>query len=309
MEIIKSSLIYRGLAAAWIFLKEAWNASISCRVFGAIGRFFGNLFSGSAILNFLGREGSLQKSWQDSLLFRLADWIVNLLPNFVHWLWTRFEPVLRESLILRALIFLGEKLHIVMGIFFAFLLACPQEYWSNSFSLLGAVGCAALFACGAAASGRKIRTGGLSIYVLVFGLFLVLATGLSVAPALSLRFLVFYATAFILMFLVVSCLNTAEELYTFLAIVMMGFTVAVLYGCYQSIEGVEVVLSQVDLETNEGMPGRIYSFFENANAYAQVLIILTPFYAALLIRAEKLRHKVFWGAMLLAALYALFIGV
>ncbi|MBE6037506.1 MAG: hypothetical protein E7223_07870, partial [Clostridiales bacterium] len=41
-------------------------------------------------------------------------------------------------------------------------------------------------------------------------------------------------------------------------------------------------------------------------AYAQVLIILTPFYAALLIRAEKLRHKVFWGAMLLAALYALF---
>ena len=57
--------------------------------------------------------------------------------------------------------------------------------------------------------------------------------------------------------------------------------VSSLYGVYQRIQGVEVNESYVDLEVNAGMPGRVESYFDNPNTFAEVLILLLPLVLAL----------------------------
>ena len=60
-----------------------------------------------------------------------------------------------------------------------------------------------------------------------------------------------------------------------------------LYAVYQRIQGVKVNKSFVDLEVNAGMPGRVDSFFDNPNTFAQVLILLLPLALGLALCAKR----------------------
>ncbi|MFR3920963.1 MAG: O-antigen ligase family protein [Dysosmobacter welbionis] len=63
--------------------------------------------------------------------------------------------------------------------------------------------------------------------------------------------------------------------------------VSSLYGVYQRIQGVEVNESYVDLEVNAGMPGRVESYFDNPNTFAEVLILLLPLVLALILCSKR----------------------
>ena len=63
--------------------------------------------------------------------------------------------------------------------------------------------------------------------------------------------------------------------------------VSSLYGVYQRIQGVEVNGSYVDLEVNAGMPGRVESYFDNPNTFAEVLILLLPLVLALILCSKR----------------------
>jgi len=109
---------------------------------------------------------------------------------------------------------------------------------------------------------------------------------LSEAKNLSLRFFIFHLIAFLVTILAVSSIHRVEQLQLLLVIVLAGLTVSALYGCYQGYVGVEVVASQQDMIVNAGMPGRVYSFFDNPNNFAEILLMLMPFLLALLLNAK-----------------------
>jgi O-antigen ligase len=77
-----------------------------------------------------------------------------------------------------------------------------------------------------------------------------------------------------------SVLNSKRQLNNFIYVTLGGLAIAVMYGCYQSIVGVPVVLWQIDVTANADMPGRVFSFFENPNALAEVLTMLVPYCVA-----------------------------
>ncbi|MEI3580905.1 MAG: hypothetical protein V8Q30_13475 [Acutalibacteraceae bacterium] len=61
--------------------------------------------------------------------------------------------------------------------------------------------------------------------------------------------------------------------------------VSSLYGVYQRIQGVEANEAYVDVTVNAGMPGRVESYFDNPNTFAEVLILLLPLVLALILSA------------------------
>ena len=63
------------------------------------------------------------------------------------------------------------------------------------------------------------------------------------------------------------------------------------YGIVQRMQGIEVNASFVDLKVNAGMPGRVYSFFDNPNTFAEVLILLLPLVLALVLSSRHLVSK------------------
>ena len=95
-------------------------------------------------------------------------------------------------------------------------------------------------------------------------------------------FLLFLA----LVLLVVSMVRKYEQLQLMVALAVLGLSVAALYGCYQSYIGVDIVASQQDMNLNQGMPGRVYSFFDNPNNFAEQLAMLLPLNLALFLNSR-----------------------
>ena len=102
------------------------------------------------------------------------------------------------------------------------------------------------------------------------------AVTFSYAPGLSARFLIYDVSAALLVVITVSAVRNGEDLKRLCAgaAVCVGATGA--YGIVQRIQGVKVNPSYVDLKVNAGMPGRVFSIFDNPNTFAQVLLLLLP---------------------------------
>jgi len=287
---------------------ENSNMSFSERVINAVKTsFIASLFISPARFPIeIPRESSIDRAWPKSVGYRVFDWVVNLFPGLFGALYRRFESQFESSAIFAWLGRLSDKLALLAGLFMALLLVVPQGYWNNVYSLLAALLLACLFLIYAMRNrGERFRTELISPYLLAFACMVAAAFVLSTSRALSLRFFLFHFTCMLLVLVIVSTVRDRTSLYCFLVAMLAGFAVAVLYGCYQAKTGVEIVGWQVDLEANAGMPGRVYSFFENANVYAEILVMLTPFVAVMVVNEKETLGKILALLILGAALVAL----
>ena len=107
------------------------------------------------------------------------------------------------------------------------------------------------------------------------------------------------------MLILVSSIRTKEQFSTVLEIIMVGVALAGLYGFYQGIVGVPIIQSQVDLDLNEGMPGRVFSVFGNSNIFAQIIVMFVPFFAAIILSARGWQKKALFLVAALPSLAAL----
>ena len=237
-------------------------------------------------------ESCVDRAWQSSVGYKVFDWTVNLVPRIFGALYRRFPLAFDNSLIFGLLSKLSDNLGLLSGLFLAAVLIVPQNYWNNMYSLLGALALVCLFFVFAMRKrGRGFRTAEISPYLLAFAVFAVIAFLTSDMRSLSFRFLAFYITCMIMTLVIVSTVTDRKQLDFFLLALLAGFAVAVAYGCYQAKVGVKVVLWQIDTTVNKNMPGRIYSFFENPNAFAEVLVMLTPFLAAMIVKEKEMMGK------------------
>lgn len=161
---------------------------------------------------------------------------------------------------------------------------------------------AALFVLASARGQLQVELTRLGPWFTFFLLSIGAALFTSYSTSLSLRFFLFYVGAFLLTLLIVSSVSQTDQLVALLTAVTFGLLICGVYGCYQAYTGVEVVASQQDMLVNYGMPGRIYSFFDNPNNFAEILVMLLPLVFALLIVSRNWRVKVL-------ALAALVVGV
>lgn len=192
----------------------------------------------------------------------------------------------------RIVMWMCRHLTLVTAGSIALLYVVPHANFNNQYSLFVMLFLSALLLV-AAVYGfvPGIAMHRMGLYALVFGLCVVFGFVFSESVSQSLRFFLFYVTAFLGLVLTRSVLRTRRDLVMFVLVLLGAVAISALYGLYQSFVGVEVKLSQVDLALNAGMPGRIFSFFENPNNYAEVLVLTLPFFAALFFMATSRWQK------------------
>lgn len=205
-----------------------------------------------------------------------------------------FTRAVRGSFTLRLLSdsaiisFLCGRLPVVIGVGAGLLFVIPHDYFNNMYSVLMMLALTVLVFV-AVLTGRcegpSMR--GLSGYALVFALMVVVSAVFSSSFSTSLKYVLFYMAAFMGFMLTRTALHSRKDVLVFTVILLLAVTVSGLYGCYQSIVGVPINYSQVDLTTNANLPGRVYSFFENANNFAEILILTLPFFMALFFLAPN----------------------
>ncbi len=297
MSVAENSVIMRFFLALYAALRSGWAGSVLGRVFTRVGFALRHTVEGSAFCQFLWRDGVLVRGWPTSLACRGFMLVVNLPVALIQWVYAKGKPLFDGSLAFRLGSALGGGSYLFVGLSMLLMLIMPHDSWNNAYALLCMYGVTMLFLVGCAARRRwRLELDTLGPYFTIFVGFIVYGLVASLSTDLSMRFFIFYVIAFLAAIYTVSAVHRPEELQLLVVIAAAGLTVAALYGCYQGVVGVPVVANQQDVLLNKDMPGRVYSFFDNPNNFAEVLVMLMPMLLALLLNAKT------WRGKLLAAL-------
>lgn len=291
-SVVENSLVVRLFLALWCALQEGWQGSVAGRICAGIGRWIVKCVAGSALCQFLWRDGAVIRGWPSSLSCRGLMAIINLPVALIQWVYGKGKALFDHSFLFRLGSAIGGGAYLFVGLSMLLLLIVPHGSWNNAYSLLCMYGVTLLFLVGCAARRRwRLELDTLGPYFTIFAGFIMYGLIASLSTSLSMRFFIFYIIAFLITFYTVSAVHRAEELQLLAVIVAAGLTVAALYGCYQGVVGVPVVANQQDLLLNKDMPGRVYSFFDNPNNFGEILVMLMPLLMALFLNAKTWRGK------------------
>ena len=178
---------------------------------------------------------------------------------------------------------------------------CPARVWNNRFALGIALALAlALLLLVMAGRRRLLTCREIGLGFLFFMLTAVLGIVSARNTGEALRVSAFYVTSFLLVLTLAAGLSDREKLKKFLAFLYLAVLWTALSAIWQRLTGVAANSSQTDLAANAGMPGRVYSTFENPNNYAEFLVLLLPLAFAYTTMLQNRRARL--GATCLLAL-------
>ena len=288
MASVRESYVYQlCLALYGLYMESGLH-----RCLVACGAWCNSQIAESAVLRVLCREGIVARAWQTSIFCRILTWLINLPAWLLHQLYRVAQPIFTGSFFARLVFEMGHETAIAQSWLIMLLWVIPFSRWNNAYSLMGFLLLLVLFYLGAMPRERfRLDLGAIGFYpVLLFGS-MFLAVLFSYSPGSSLRFLFYHISAALCVLVTVSAVRGTEDLKRLAA--GGGFCVLVssLYGVYQRIQGVEVNASYVDLALNEGMPGRVESYFDNPNTFAEVLLLLLPLVLALIFCSRRAISK------------------
>ena len=279
MTYLRESFCYQ----MWIALLAVYDQSALHRCLVRLGGWCNAQIDQSRILKVLCRQGVVARSWPDSLLCRVLTFLINLPAWVLHKLYLALRLTFEDSFFARLAFSMGDETAIAQSWMIMLLWVIPFSHWNNAYSLMGFVLLLALFYVGTMHQERfRLDVVHIGFYpMLLFGA-MFLAVAFSYVPSESLRFLFYHISAALCVLVTVSAVRNAEDLKRLAAGGSICVLVSSLYGVYQRIQGVEVNESYVDMTVNAGMPGRVESYFDNPNTFAEVLILLLPLVLALM---------------------------
>lgn len=286
------ALSWEGCALRRFFrlLARLYRGSLLARVNRTVSDVWKRWWHGSAAVRFFfEKEGALPRSWSGSGVCRFLSLLVNLPAAVLHWVYVKLRPCLDSSFFACLAFGLGEQVPIAIGWLMLAVMNIDYSIWSNGYSLVGFTAIALLFLVGGMRR-RSLRAdlAGAGLYPAAFFAAVCLSWPLSLYPDLSGRYLPYHITCALCVMLVVSAVERADELERLAVFGCLGMAGAAVYGIYQRFSGVIAVdIAYVDLSVNPDMPGRIFSYYQNSNAFSEMLVCLLPVAVGLVFGAEK----------------------
>lgn len=288
MTLLRESYVYH----LWLTLCSVYEDSVVHRALTRVGAWCNAQIDGSGVLRVLCREGRVAKAWPDSCLCGVLTFLINLPGWLLHKLYTALKETFEDSFFARLAFSIGEETAVAQSWLIMLLWIIPFSHWNNAYSMMGFAMLLVLFYAGAMRNRMfRLDLANIGFYPLILFGAMFLGVAFSYAPSLSLRFLLYHISAALCVLITVSAVRHGEDLKRLAAGGAVCVAVSGAYGVIQRIQGVEVNESYVDMKVNAGMPGRVYSFFDNPNTFAEVLILLLPLVLALIFCSKRLWMK------------------
>lgn len=304
MTLFKQSLIISLIVMAWDKVEALYKESLTCRLVSSVWDFFKR----GALYHLFHSPSRLEGAWDGSIFCRVLTWCLNLPSNLLESVQKRHAKLFEGSIFCALFRFLGRCTPYYMGIYLCFILIVPYSLWNNMYSLiLSAIGLILLWLAPRNSEKNKIDLSHIGPWPVLFMTICCLSLLWSQDFSVSFRFLFFTITCILTLLVLVSSVKTEKELLFIIELLALGLLICSLYGLYQSYVGVEASSSFTDLDTNASMPGRVFSFFQNPNAFANLLVFFIPLMAAMAFYSPTWREKLFFfgvtGVSCLALLF------
>ena len=312
MSYLKTSLLWHLLSSLWAWLSGAYAASALGRLLNRFYRWLDGKWRGSFFVHLFYDEGRVSAAWPDSLLRRGADWVLNLPLRLLQAVYRLLRRPLDGSFFATLAFEAGKEAFLAAGWCMALILCIPASLWSNGYSvLLFALVLVLILLGGMNDCAMRLSVRGFGPYLLFFFFAAVVSVPLSNYPGLSGRYLLYYFACFLVVLVLVNAVGSSAQLLRLAGGFALGLFAASCYGLYQwLVIGVEVNPTFVDTNVNADMPGRVYSYFENPNAFGELLMMGLPIVVALIFVSRRWYWKaaacaVFCaGAVCLAVTYS-----
>ncbi len=289
MRAIQNSALGAGIWAVLVILHSCYENSALAQCLRGSAAWCCARWKESRIGGFLRREGAISRGWRHSLFSLLLSVLINLPGLLCRAIYRLLQPIFDQSGAVRLLLGAAEEAPIAAAWLMLLFLVIPYEQWNNAYSLMG-FSLLLLFAV--LSSCRKpqqrLDTMGIGPYLVAFAGFVFAAWVLSISTMESQRYLMYHLSCILCVLVIVSTVERADQLTRLAGMASLGLLVMSAYALVQRIQGVEIIESYVDLTLNKNMPGRVFSFFENPNAFGEVLVLLIPLAVALLVGARGL---------------------
>lgn len=290
MKLVRESLMWQLLALLFSRLDELVRASFLARWTGAVWRWLGRQYRCSLLGILLGCSSRLNEKLPESLFGRALNGLLTL-PG----------RILDRSVLVNALAdFSGRWLTVLLAFCPVLILSVPYESWNNySVLYLFLLGLGMLLL----SRQRRLSLREIGFWPLAFFLLTLGSVLWSADPADSLRFGVFACICALGVLLCVHALDSGKKLLWVAFGIALGLLVCCAYGLWQRWSGIEPNAHYTDLSSNASMPGRVYSFFDNPNSFANIPVLFAPLMLSLFFFSPKLWQKLLFGlAFLLASL-------
>ena len=275
------------LVLIWEKIIALYKKSLIARFVGAVW----NCFKSGAIYHVLHNKNLLERNWTDSYFYKFLNFGFNLVPNSLARLDGK-RSLISDSVLLK----LASKTSpYYMGAYLCFILVVPYSYWDNMYSLILSAGGLFLYWLGASRSPEdRVNLREIGPWPVIFATACCFSLIWSQDFSISFRFLFFTLTCIFTVIALVSSVKNETQLLRIVELMAIGLLICSLYGVYQSYVGVEPSSSFTDLDTNANMPGRVFSFFKNPNAFANLLVYFIPISAAMIFYSPTWREKLFF---------------
>lgn len=271
------------------YLATVYQKSVFCALTRRFFTWFGNVWDNSGLCRFMYHRRAMERAWPESILCRGLDWVLNLPLRALQKLYQVFKGPVEGSVCARFFLQLGSEAYVAAFWLIAALVSLHQTDYRNSMLLIVGGGVLLLVYLGKIRyRNERISPVSLQPWMAIFFLTAVLSVLTAVDVSMSARYLLYYAPCVMIVVALVHAANTPERLERIAWGLATGVLVTALYGLYQYyVIGVEPSSSYTDLVVNAGMPGRMYSLYDNPNALGGFLVLSLPVVAALALAARK----------------------
>lgn len=294
--MISQSLTWRVLVNVYTFLFNSIKESFLINKLLTFFDFLTKSVKESGIYYWLGKEIFAEKYYQTSFFYGFSDFCWKKLLKFIRKIQLVFRKTFNDSLCLWIFDKIVAKgivsIDIIMAVFLGGMFILPHERWNNLYYVIMAI-VFGLWLVMRLASGKTESLGvkKIAVTLVAFVIAIVVSTVTALEISDAVRFALFLLASIIFMYCIYLTLDSREKLVRFIKTILIFVAITGVYGIIQRINGVEINLEFVDIYTNSGMPGRVFSTFSNPNNFAQLLVLFMPFCVPVYIFSEKKSEK------------------
>ena len=282
MELVRQSALYHFLGVSLRRADASVSRSMLAAWLGAVWRWLVRQYDRSLLRRAMKWESRLDALLPQSVFGSLLELILSL-P----------DRILRGSMVGTVFQDFASRWSVILlGFTGLVLLSVPYENWNNTYALylLALTLILAVFSHQRRFSLREIGFWPLAFALVTFG-----SAYWSVYPGESSRFFVFALSCALAVLLFVTAADTPEKLTRILLFLALGLLICCGYGILQKLQGIEPNAHYTDLSANAKMPGRVYSFFDNPNSFANIPVLFAPVMLAMFCYSPKLRQRLVFG--------------
>ena len=284
----------------WDYVCRLYDQSLLSRIVSGLWRFWKR----GLIYSLLTHNSRLDPLWRESFLYCLLHRILDIVPSLLSRIGGPIKSAAETSVFCSFFRRIVKNTAFLLGAALFVLLTVPQQMWNNLYSLAMAFICLIFYwIYSSSHRSDKLSLDPIGIWPVLFAVVSCLSFIWSQDMALSLRHLLFNITCIVFVITLVSAVDSKKKLFRLVCFLAAGLIVCCAYAVMQRAAGIAPSSSFTDLDANAGMPGRVFSFFENPNAFANILVFFTPTMVAMIFYSERPWQRV--GFALASALCAL----